>query len=217
MDLSANPDRCLRVQFERWNRRLHYLLGLYFLLFIWLFSLTGLLLNHPRWRLSRIPNDANPVYERMIEIPGGPSQTAQTQDIRRQLGLRGEIEWPASQRPNRLDFNVVYPRRAAQVSVDLATDRASVRIIDRALWPALTISHTFSGWRYNSPTTGRDWLLTTLWTLAMDALAIGLILIVCGSYYMWYRLKSKRTLGWIALACGFTACGVFAFGLAWSG
>jgi len=32
---------------EAWNRRLHYYLGLYFLLFLWLFSFTGLLLNHP--------------------------------------------------------------------------------------------------------------------------------------------------------------------------
>ena len=35
--------------FEVWNRKLHYYLGLYFLFFLWLFSLTGLMLNHQQW------------------------------------------------------------------------------------------------------------------------------------------------------------------------
>jgi hypothetical protein len=49
----------------------------------------------------------------------------------------------------------------------------------------------------------------------MDALAIGLLVMVIGSYYMWYRLKSKRTRGWIALTAGFLSCGLFVFGFSW--
>ena len=37
---------------EAWNRRLHFYLGLYLLFFIWLFALTGLLLNHPKWSFA---------------------------------------------------------------------------------------------------------------------------------------------------------------------
>lgn len=215
MALSANDRRRLGVRLETWNRRLHYFLGLYFLLFIWLFSFTGLLLNHPRWRLSRIPNDANPPFEQTIQSPSGKTQLAQAQEIIQQLGLQGEIDWPASQRPNQLEFNVAYPRRATQVRVDLQAMRASVRQTERPMWSAITISHTFSGSRYNALTTGRDWLLTTLWTIAMDALAIGLLVMLFGSYYMWFRLKAKRTLGFIALAAGLLFCGLFVFGLAW--
>jgi len=69
MSSLSDPRRKAAAVLEAWNRRLHYYLGLYFLLFIWLFSFTGLLLNHPRWSLSRIPNDANPAYERPIEPP----------------------------------------------------------------------------------------------------------------------------------------------------
>lgn len=217
MASSSDVTRRLGSGLEAWNRRVHYFLGLYFLLFIWLFSFTGLLLNHPRWRVSRIPNDANPVYEQAIQSPSGATELARAQDVIRQLGLRGEIDWPASRQPDRLDFDVVYPRQAAQVRVDLRTLRATVRKIDRPLWPALTISHTFSGSRYNAPATHRDWLLTSVWTFAMDALAIGLLIMVCGSYYMWYRLKPKRTLGAIALGAGCFTCGLFVFGLAWRG
>src|SRR5512137_2416896 len=34
-----------------WNRKLHYYLGLFTLLFVWLFAFTGLLLNHP-WKFA---------------------------------------------------------------------------------------------------------------------------------------------------------------------
>jgi hypothetical protein len=43
----------------------------------------------------------------------------------------------------------------------------------------------------------------------MDALAAGLVVIVLGSYYMWYRLKPKRRLGAAVLIAGFLACGLF--------
>ena len=76
--------------------------------------------------------------------------------------------------------------------------------------------HTFSGSRYNSLATSRDWMLTSAWVLAMDALAAGLLVMVFGSYYMWYRLKPKRTLGWIALSAGVVTCGFFVFGLSMS-
>jgi hypothetical protein len=218
MGLSRSGNRGVGRVLEAWNRRLHYLLGLYFLLFIWLFSFTGLLLNHPRWQLSRIPNTPNPPIERMIEVPSGQTDLERAGQVLRQIGLRGEIELPqAPQRPGRLDFTVAYPGKAAQVSVDLADLRASVRQTDRTLWSAIRISHTFSGSRYNAPTMHRDWILTSVWTVAMDAVAVGLLLMVAGSYYMWYRLKTKRVAGWTALAAGFLACGVFVLGFAWTG
>jgi hypothetical protein len=205
-------------RFESWNRRLHYYLGLYFLLFLWLFSFTGLLLNHPRWPLSRIPNDANPAYERTIDAPSGATDLARARDVVRQLGLAGDIDWPpAAQAPDRLDFNIAYPKQAAQVAVDLARKRATIRQVDRRFWSAFRIMHTFSGSRYNAPGTSRDWIVTTVWVAAMDALAAGLLLMVCGSYYMWYRIKPERTLGWMALLAGCLACGVFVFGFTWRG
>jgi hypothetical protein len=49
----------------------------------------------------------------------------------------------------------------------------------------------------------------------MDALAIGLILMVLSSLYMWYRLRPKRALGIVALSLGGLTCGAFVFGLRW--
>ena len=203
---------------ESWNRRLHYYVGLYVVLFLWLFSFTGLLLNHPRWTLSRIPNNPNPVYERTIAPPAGETDLARANDVIRQLGLRGEIDWPqASAAPGTLELNLAYPKQASQVRVDLALNRATVRQVQRSFWSVLRISHTFSGSRYNAPGTSRDWILTSMWVVAMDALAAGLLAMVFGSYYMWYRLKAKRGLGWVVLAAGFLSCGLFVVGLGWRG
>jgi hypothetical protein len=218
--MSSPPDskRPAGAVLEKWNRRLHYYLGLYFLLFIWLFAFTGLLLNHPRWSLARIPNDSNPSYERTIVPPRGGTDLERARDVMRQLGLAGEIDWPQTlQATGRLDFNIAYPKQATQVQVDLARQRATVRQIDRSLWSGLRIMHTFSGWRYTSASTSRDWLVTSVWVVAMDALAAGLLVMVIGSYYMWWRLKRMRTVGWVALVAGWASCAFFVYGLGFGG
>ena len=218
MSSPSDPRRKAAPILEAWNRRLHYYLGLYFLLFIWLFSFTGLLLNHPRWSLSRIPNDANPAYERPIQPPRGSVDLERARDVMRQLGLAGEIDWPqAAQAQGRLDFNIAYPKRAAQLRVDLARQRATVQQVDRSLWSGLRIMHTFSGWRYASAGTSRDWIVTSVWVVAMDALAAGLLVMVFGSYYMWWRLERMRTAGWVALAAGWASCAFFVYGLGFGG
>ena len=44
--------------------------------------------------------------------------------------------------------------------------------------------------------------MTSIWVFAMDALAAGLIVMVLGSYYMWWRLKKRKALGLAALFAG---------------
>lgn len=208
---SIKPNRNKRsINFEVWNRKLHFYLGLYFLFFLWLFSLTGLLLNHGRWAMAGAANQRRESrYERSIETPAGNTDLVRAREIMRQLNLVGEVDWPASQQPGRLAFNVNRPKDANHVRVDLSAKRASVQHFDNSHWATFRIFHTFSGSRYNAPGTQRDWIVTTAWVVAMDALAAGLIVMVFGSYYMWYRLKPKRTFGLIVLTAGFVGCGMF--------
>jgi hypothetical protein len=200
--------------FETWNRKVHFYLGLYFLFFLWLFSLTGLMLNHGQWLISMAANERQETrYERSIQTPAGATDAERVSDVMRQLDLKGEIDLPATVPAGQLAFNVSRPRDASQVRVDLAQNRASIQHFDNSKWAAFRIFHTFSGSRFNQPSSQRDWMLTTIWVLAMDALAAGLIVMVLGSYYMWYRLKAKRRLGIIVLAAGFMSCAVFLAGI----
>ena len=198
--------------FEVWNRKLHYYLGLYFLFFLWLFSATGLMLNHQQW-FGDLYRRAETTYEIPIETPDGETLAARTRDLMRQLGLQGEIDWPAAQPVWHIDFNVSRPNGAAQVRVDLTAKQAYVREFRNRRLHAFQIFHTFSGSRFNQPASERDWMLTSLWVFAMDALALGLVVMVLGSYYMWWQLKKKRTLGVFALAAGLASCGAFLAGI----
>jgi hypothetical protein len=132
----------------------------------------------------------------------------------RQLDLTGEVEWPSTaQQAGRLEFGVSRPTEAAQVRVDLAQNRVSFQHFENSRLATVRILHSFSGSRFNTANSQRDWLLTTMWVFSMDSLASALIVMVLGSYYMWYRLKRKRRLGVVVLAAGLLSCGVFLIGL----
>ena len=131
----------------------------------------------------------------------------------RQLNLRGEVDWPASQPVGHIDFNVARPNGSAQVRVDLYAKHAYVKEFENGHLHAFQIFHTFSGARFNQPAIRRDWIMTSIWVFAMDALAAGLIVMVLGSYYMWWRLKKLKTLGVAALAAGFAICVAFVAGV----
>jgi hypothetical protein len=198
--------------FEVWNRRFHYYLGLYFLLFLWLFSLTGLMLNHQQWFRDLYERDQTS-YDAPIDGIAGETQLARTRDAMRQLNLEGEIDWAAIQPAGHLDFSVSRPTGSAQVRVDINARKAYVREFENGHLHAFQIFHTFSGSRFNQPASRRDWIMTSVWVVAMDALAAGLIAMVFGSYYMWWRLKKRKALGIAALAAGVIVCGVFVAGL----
>ena len=210
--IRTSPRKTL-VTFEVWNRKLHFYLGLYFLFFLWLFSLTGLLLNHGQWAIGQAANQRTEArYERAIQTPTGDTDLGRSRDLMRQLNIAGEIDWPASQQAGHLDFNVSRPKDANQVRVDLERKRASIQHFDNSGMATFRIFHAFSGTRFNALTTNRDWILTSVWVFAMDALSAGLIVMVLSSYYMWYRLKPKRRLGMMVLAAGTVSCAAFFVG-----
>ena len=198
--------------FEAWNRKLHYYLGLYFLFFLWLFSLTGLMLNHQQW-FTDLYERHQTAYDPEIQTPSGETREEQTRDVMRQLNLKGEIDWPVSQPVGHIDFNVSRPNGAAQVRVDLNAKQTYVKEFENSALHAFQTFHTFSGSRFNQPASRRDWIVTSVWVFAMDALAAGLVVMVLGSYYMWWKLKKRKTLGLVTLFLGLVSCGMFVAGV----
>lgn len=200
-----------------WNRRLHYYLGLSLLFFCWLFALTGLLLNHPKWEFAQFwPNRVQTRTEQEFRGPEGTTDLARARDLMRQFGLAGEVQWPNAQAAaGPFSFQVTRPGRAVEVKADLATRRATLQQTDVNVWGVVHVLHTFTGVRTTDAVNERDWFLTTIWALSMDAVAAGLVMMVCSSYVMWYRLRTKRRGGIVALLAGLATCGVFVVGLRW--
>ena len=200
-----------------WNRRLHYYLGLYLLFFCWLFALTGLLLNHPKWEFAQFwPNRVQTRTEREFRQPEGATDLLRARDLMRQLGIAGEVQWPNVQPPaGPFSFQVSRPGRVVEVRADLATKRATLQQSHVNTWGIVQVLHTFTGVRTTDPLNERDWFLTTVWAVSMDAVALGLVMMVMSSYVMWYRLEAKRRGGIVALLVGCVSCGLLVVGLRW--
>ena len=208
-----------RVRLERWNRRLHYYAGLFLLFFLWLFAVTGLVLNHPTWSFAESwtkRTDTN--SEREITAPGPEvkGDLAQAREILKQLGIEGEILWTTTRTDaNQFEFQVRRPGHFFFLKADLAKQRVTVRHSVVNLWGVMKVLHVFTGVQMDDARQNRDWALTWLWALSMDAVAAGLIIMVLGSLYMWWELPQKRVPGAVALGLGSLICGLFVVGLRW--
>ena len=203
----------VRETAETWNRKLHFYLGLYFLMFLWLFSFTGLMLNHPKWRFTQFwPSRQETTEAVAVRTPAGSTPMQQAVALAAQLEMSGEIDLlnpePAA---GQIEFRVSRPGRMAEVRADFDKGTAAVKRIQLNGWGVLHTLHTFSGVRRAEPMIERNWFLTSVWSFSMDALAAGLLFMVFSSFYMWYRLPKKRRLGLIALASGIVCCGFFLF------
>lgn len=201
--------------FTIWNRKLHYYLGLYFLFFLWLFAFTGLLLNHS-WKFAEFwPNRKISTSERVINYSRSGSDLERAHDVMRQLNVAGEVEWTAVRpKSTQFEFRVARPGYNLNVAVD-ETGRAKMEETRINAWGVMRVLHTFSGVRANDARNHRDWALTTLWVLSMDAVSVGMVVMVFGGLYMWFVLPVKRIGGLVALLLGTAVCCVLVFGLRW--
>ncbi|MGH9370434.1 MAG: hypothetical protein ACRD15_02750 [Vicinamibacterales bacterium] len=200
-----------------WNRRLHYYIGLYLLFFCWLFAFTGLLLNHSKWEFAQFwPNRVQSSTLHEFRAPSGSTDLARARDLMQQLDIAGEIQWPARQpMDGPFTFQVSRPGHVIEVKADLTLRRATLQRNELNAWGVMHLLHTFTGVPSTNPLNDRDWPLTTVWALTMDAVAVGLMLMVFSSYVMWFQLKLKRRSGTVASLLGFGSCGAFVAGLRW--
>jgi len=218
---AANPPAPsrLRVRLERWNRKLHYYAGLFLLFFMWLFAVTGLVLNHPTWSFAESWTKRKETNSERAITALGPElrgDLAQAKEIMRQLGIEGDILWTTTRTDtNQFVFQVRRPGHYYFIKADLAVNRVILRHSEVNLWGVMKVLHVFSGVQLDDPRQSRDWKLTTVWAYSMDAVAAGLIFMVLSSLYLWWELPQKRLLGAVILGLGSLICGLFCIGLRW--
>jgi hypothetical protein len=191
--------------------------GLYLLFFLWLFALSGLLLNHSSWAFAQFyPSRKISKFQRSIQAVPSGSDFDQASAVVLQIGIEGEIGLAATRRdPEHLEFNVTRPGRVYQVQADLKERRAAVTLNEYNGWGVLRGMHTFVGVSPEDPRNQRDWILTSVWAISMDAVAAGIVVLVLSGVYLWWKRREKRTAGFIALALGAAICGLFVVGLRW--
>lgn len=213
---SATP---ARVVFERWNRKSHFYVGLFLMFFVWLFALSGLLLNHPAWTFHEHWKNRKETYVKRPITKSKPDVVEdldQARDVMIQLGIEGDILWTTPRTdPGVLEFQVRRPGHFFFIQANWLQGSATVRHAEVNVWGVMKFLHVFSGNVADDPRNQRDWALTYVWAYSMDAVAAGLIVMVLSSVYMWFQLPQKRRMGGIVLALGCFSCGLFCVGLRW--
>ncbi len=204
-----------RIEF--WNRRVHTYAGLYFLIIIWFFSLSGLLLNHPKWEISQYwTKREESTADRIIRPPVATDDMERAKELIRQLNLDGEFErTKVGPNASAIEISIAKPGLITNVKADLAEGRAKITETRLNAFGVASMLHTFTGVRMNEPALRRDWMVTTIWSILIDALCVGLIFLVLSGLYMnWQRIE-KRWIGAALLAAGTILCAFFVVGLAW--
>jgi len=201
------------ARFRLWTRRLHTWVGLYLLLFLWLFSVSGLVLNHSKWAVAQFWKARQESTDvRAIQVPNVTGDIAIAESLMRQLAIVGEIGETKRRSDGAFEFQVVKPGRIVRVAARLDSAGAAITTTRLNTWGVLDALHKLTGVKVDEPALTRDWVLTWLWSGAMDALALGLVFLVVSSLYLWYRLPAKRRPGLLALGAGVVACAFFLYG-----
>ena len=202
---------------QKFCRKLHIYSGLALLPLTLLFSASGLMLNNPGWNITHFWSlHQETTSERAIEPPQSPGDLARARELMRQLGLAGEIGGTTSYpEGDHFDFQVIRPGRIIEVKCDLAGKKATLKMIRTNQWGALSMLHTFTGVRQNDPDQTRNWVMTMIWSATIDALALGLIVMVLGSLYLSFTGGEKKGLKLSALSLGILTTIFFVFGLDW--
>lgn len=192
------------------SRKLHIHLGLLLLIFIWLFSLTGLILNHGNWKFASFWEERE---ESIINftVPDSvlknPSPEARAMKF---LKISGEVQ--LQQKTSEiLEFRVQSPGIVNDVHIDLANGSGTKKVLKYNMWGKLRTLHTFNGMNEENPSQSPNWVITNIWRFAMDAIAIGLIIICVSSWMMWYKVRKEYKMGYVILISSFITAGYFIF------
>ncbi len=200
---------------ETWSRRLHIYLGLYFLFFTWLFCLSGVVLNHPKWRIAGFWNERRQTStEFQVSRPAADTDFLVARNLMRQLRIRGEISGAITRdTAGVFGFRVVRPGDIYDIKADFNKGVAAVNRIQVNGWGALNMLHSFTGVRRTDTALHQNWWATGLWRCSMDALSLGLVFMVLSGVYMWYHGARQRRSGALALALGILALAGFVAGI----
>ena len=198
---------------EVWSRRLHIYIGLYFLFFLWLFTLSGVVLNHPNWHIAGFWSERRQISREVrIFRPAETGDLSVCRSLLAQMGIRGEI----AGRINRagsdvISFRVVRPGDIYDINTNLDSGLARIDQTHLNGWGVMNMLHSFTGVRRSDPSLHQNWWATGIWRFSMDALSAGLVIMVLSGIYLWFTQTWKRRGGMFALLLGTVTLCVFLF------
>ena len=186
-----------------WNRKLHIHLGLFLLLFIWLFSISGLLLNHGSWEFASFweqRKQKDSVTE--MTLPIGLDSAGLLHLVMEKLDISGEVT-NVKYSADAFDFRVGSPGVGRDLHVDLRSGTVSQKEYELNIWGKIRTLHTFNGVDKKNIDKQPNWIITHVWRFAMDGIAVALIFLCVSSWIMWYKIRKDYRWSATVLIAGF--------------
>lgn len=192
----------------KWNRKIHIYIGLFLLLFIWLFGISGLLLNHHwefanSWEHRKVIN-----YDKTIEISKEREKHILVIEIMDKLNLNGSIvNLRYSTDASQLNFIVTKLGLRYDIQVGLNDGKVLIKETELDQWAIMRALHTSRNPTLTEQNERYPNLIASIWSFSMDVVSVGLIIICLGGWYLWWQVDRKRFyLGLVSLSCGFILC-----------
>src|SRR6267142_4806699 len=121
------------IDYPKFNRRLHIHLGLLLLLFIWLFSLSGLILNHGNWKFASFWDQRQETKIDFTVPLSALSHSDPESTVMEFLNISGEVQ--GQQRTaEMLEFRVQSPGIVRDVHIDLTTGSGTEKVLKYNMW-----------------------------------------------------------------------------------
>jgi hypothetical protein len=195
-----------------WSRKFHIHLGLLLLFFVWLFSLSGLLLNHGhKWLFTSFWDERKEIIT-VVPVHGISylDSSALLKTIMQQLNISGEVSRVTLQSDS-LDFRVSIPGHERDLHVNFKNGTCTQKELIFNVWGKIRTLHTFNGYNTDDPDRPPNWIITRIWQFAKDIIAIGFIILTFTSWVMWFKIRKRYKWGLLFLLSGFAISMFFIF------
>src|SRR5216683_4423855 len=191
----------MRGRFYRLVRDLHLYLGLFISPFVLVFAISVFFLVHS-W-LPRIASETSttrvvsalPLPGDLQMLLGRPLIDALKPTLEK-AGVHGEVGFVRHMvKEEKLIIPVTIPGRETTVSVNIASREATIVTRETGLADALVILHKFPG--QHVPNIRMNWFAMKAWGWMADATVYLILFISVSGIYLWYVLRTERSVGFI--------------------
>lgn len=193
------------------NRKLHIHLGLFLLLFIWLFFASGLLLNHGGWSFTKFyENRKVNTFNFVISKAVLPDDDELVKQVKEKLNIDGEVS-DLKRDTASIDLRISSPGLIHDIHIDSKSGYGIMKLTKYDFWGKLMTLHSFNGMDKNDPSVAPNRIITKLWRIMMDITAIILIILCLSGWLMWFNVRKEYKPGYIFLVAGLIVSGYFMF------
>jgi hypothetical protein len=196
----------MRARFYRVIRDLHLYLGLFISPFILVFAASVFFIVHA-WLPGIAPETYRTRVISSLSLPAnltnlsGRPLIAALKPILALLNVPGEVGFVRHMiKEEQFIIPVTIPGRETTVTLDMARRDATVVTHETGLAGALVVLHKSPG--QHGPEIRMNWSYMKAWRWMADATVYLLLFISVSGVYLWYVLRSERTVGFILLFAG---------------